>query len=303
MNRTAKFVSIFILSASTCAFAQQVPDVVISQAQQVPDIAVSQSGGSGGQVSVRVAGFGGGPGAVVQGQPYSATITNESVETLADGNRIVQNGTGTIARDSQGRTRRDMSMPPIGNLSAANAPHIVMIEDPVAQAVYTLNLTDKTAQKMPTPPMPPGARAAAAPDGGDVFYMQTSRATAGAAALPPPPMINKEIFLAKEQGSGTTEDLGSQTMEGVFVTGVRTTRTIPAGQIGNEKPISVVTEVWTSPDLKTIVYSKRDDPRMGEQTFKLTTISRSEPDPSLFTVPSDFQIVEGPKPIIYRTNQ
>lgn len=305
MNRTTKLVSIFILSGSTCAFAQQAPDVAISQAQQVAGIAISQSGGPGGQVAVRVGGFGGGPGAVVQGQPYSATITNESVETLADGNRIVQSGNGTIARDSQGRTRRDMSMPPIGNLSPANAPHIVMIEDPVAQAVYTLNLTDKTAQKMPTPPMPPGAQsaAAAAPDGGDVFFMQAGKVTAGPGALPPPPMINKEIFLAKDQGSGTTEDLGSQTMEGVFVTGVRTTRTIPAGQIGNEKPISVVTEVWTSPDLKTIVYSKRDDPRMGEQTFKLTNISRSEPDASLFTVPSDFQIVEGPKPIIYRTNQ
>ena len=31
-----------------------------------------------------------GPTAPVQGAPYSATITNESIETLADGNRIVQ---------------------------------------------------------------------------------------------------------------------------------------------------------------------------------------------------------------------
>jgi hypothetical protein len=92
-------------------------------------------------------------------------------------------------------------------------------------------------------------------------------------------------------------------MEGVFVTGVRTTRTIAAGQIGNDKPISIVTEVWTSPDLKTIVYSKRRDPRMGEQTFQLTNITRAEPDASLFTVPADFKLVEGPKPIIYRSNQ
>ena len=109
--------------------------------------------------------------------------------------------------------------------------------------------------------------------------------------------------MTADQGQATTEDLGSQTMEGVFVTGVRTTRTIPAGQIGNDKPISIVTEVWTSPDLKTIVYSKRSDPRMGEQTFQLTNISRTEPDPSLFTVPADFKLVEGPKPIIYRSNQ
>ena len=59
----------------------------------------------------------------VQGAPYSATITNESVQTLADGNRIVQTSTGTTARDSQGRTRQDTALPAIGNLSAANAPH------------------------------------------------------------------------------------------------------------------------------------------------------------------------------------
>jgi hypothetical protein len=42
---------------------------------------------------------------------------------------------------------------------------------------------------------------------------------------------------------------------------------------------------------------------MGEQTFQLTNITRAEPDPSLFTVPADFKLVEGPKPILYRSNQ
>ena len=87
--------------------------------------------------------------APVQGAPYSATITNESVQTLADGNRIVQNSTGTTARDSLGRTRQDAPLPPIGNMSPADAPHLVFLQDPVAQASYTLNLTDKTATKGP----------------------------------------------------------------------------------------------------------------------------------------------------------
>ena len=113
----------------------------------------------------------------------------------------------------------------------------------------------------------------------------------------------QKTFIAGDQGQVNTEDLGSQTMEGVLVNGVRTTRTIPVGEIGNDRPISIVTEVWTSPDLKTIVYSKRSDPRMGEQTFKLTNIVRSEPDASLFTVPADFKIVEGPQDVIYRSNQ
>jgi len=89
----------------------------------------------------------------------------------------------------------------------------------------------------------------------------------------------------------------------VAVTGTRSTRTIPAGQIGNDAPISIVTEVWMSAELKTVVYSKRSDPRMGVQTFQLSNITRTEPDPSLFTVPAGFSIADGPRPIVYRTSQ
>src|SRR5215469_16303739 len=105
---------------------------------------VYQTAGSAGVVA-----FGGFASSTVQGAPYSATITNESVQTLADGNRIVQTNAGTTARDSQGRTRQDTVLPAIGNLSAANAPHLVFIHDPVTQTSYTLNLTGKTAQKVP----------------------------------------------------------------------------------------------------------------------------------------------------------
>ena len=125
----------------------------------------------------------------------------------------------------------------------------------------------------------------------------------GDMALPNPAMIVQKSIVINEQAQQSTEDLGAQTMDGVPVTGVRTASTIPAGQIGNDKPISIVTEVWTSPDLKTIVSSKRSDPRMGDQTFQLTNIVRAEPNPSLFTVPADFKIIDGPQPIMYRTNQ
>jgi hypothetical protein len=39
---------------------------------------------------------------------------------------------------------------------------------------------------------------------------------------------------------------------------------------------------------------------MGDQTFQLTNIVRTEPDPSLFTVPSDFKLLDTPGPIVYR---
>jgi hypothetical protein len=273
---------ILILAFSSCAFAQE--------GQSTAPVYQSQSI----SISARAAS--------VQGAPYSATVTNESIQTLPDSNRIVQTSTGTTARDAQGRTRQDTALPAIGNLSAANAPHLVFIQDPVAQVSYVLNLTDKTAQKLPIPPGAPTGSAAAV--GLNTFFVQAGGVASAAGAVPmPPPMALQKLLVASDQDQTATEDLGSQTMEGIVVNGTRTTRTIPAGQIGNDKPISIVTEVWTSPDLKTVVYSKRNDPRMGEQTFQLTNIVRAEPDPSLFSVPADFKIMDGPQRIVYRSNQ
>jgi hypothetical protein len=284
-----KYALFFLLAATPCAFAQE----------GLKTDVVYQSGAAGVVTAVAGKAF----GSPVQGAPYSATITNESVQTLADGNRIIQSNTGSTARDSEGRTRQDAALPAIGNLSAANAPRIVFIMDPVAQTSYTLNLTDKTAQRLS---MPPGGPMGSGPvSGAKVFFAQVGSASGTVGSLPPPPgpIAMQKNMTIEEQSQATTEDLGTQTMEGLLVTGVRTTHTIPAGQIGNEKPLLIVTEVWTSPDLKTVVYSKRSDPRMGEQTFKLTNLVRAEPDASLFTVPADFKITDGPQNFIYRANQ
>ncbi len=282
-----------ILMASSCVFAQDGGNAIFFQSQA-----------AGPVTTMGVGMLGKAPGAPVQGAPYSATITNEYVQTLEDGTHITQTSNGNIARDSEGRTRQDASLPAIGNLSAADAPHLVFIQDPVAQTAYTLNLTDKTAQKMPA--LPPNFSISDPVSGDSKFVMRMGTAVAGVAAGGPPPMgitMQRTIIANGDQSQVNTEDLGTQTMEGVQATGVRTTRTIPIGEIGNDRPISIVTEVWTSPDLKTIVYSKRTDPRMGEQTFQLTNIVRSEPDPSLFAIPPDFKIVEGPQNIMYRSNQ
>jgi hypothetical protein len=128
---------ILVLAASSYALAQQSGNVIYQ---------------SSGPASLPI----GGPfekisRAPVKGVPYSATITNESVQTLADGNRIAQTSTGTIARDSEGRTRQDAPLPTSGNLSPANPPHLVFLQDLVAGMSYTLNLTDRTAWKNPMP--------------------------------------------------------------------------------------------------------------------------------------------------------
>jgi hypothetical protein len=284
MHRSLTLVLLTSLLAACSAFAQPEANHVFI---------TSSSVGGGFQRS---------SAAPVQGAPYSATITNESVQTLADGNRIVQTSTGTTARDSVGRTRQDAPLPPIGNMLPADAPHLVFLQDPVAQASYTLNLTDKTATKGPSFVSSAVSQAFSGASTSAVFISGAAVPATTVHMQPQVIGIQQRAMIADEPGDVKTEDLGSKTMEGVTVTGTRTTRSIPAGQIGNERPLSIVTEVWTSPELKIVIYSKRSDPRMGDQTFELTNIVRAEPDPALFTVPSDFKIQDSPGPIMYKTS-
>jgi hypothetical protein len=90
-----------------------------------------------------------------------------------------------------------------------------------------------------------------------------------------------------------TEDLGRQTMEGVTVEGRRVTTTIAPGEMGNDQPIVIINETWYSPDLQTMVLSKRSDPRSGETVTRMTNISRSEPAHLLFEPPADYKMTEG----------
>lgn len=43
-----------------------------------------------------------------------------------------------------------------------------------------------------------------------------------------------------------------------------------------------------------MVLSRHSDPRDGETTFRLLNLSRGEPDRSLFEVPADFKVTDGP---------
>lgn len=104
--------------------------------------------------------------------------------------------------------------------------------------------------------------------------------------LPPVPLLLQGPMLPRE--GGTTTALAAKEIEGVKVTGERTTWTIEAGKIGNEKPIVISREVWRSPELMLTVMSRDADPRQGEQNYRLEKIKRGEPDPSLMKPPADF---------------
>lgn len=202
-------------------------------------------------------------GTVVKNAPFSAQITRENIQVLADGNRIDRKVAGTIARDAAGRTRRGMSFPAIGPLTVSGqVPRFVFIADPIAGKNYILNENRKIAH-----------------------VMNVSLGGKFAAKR-----FAKSQFMARRHLQLSTESLGTKTIDGLTVQGTRTTRTIPAGQIGNEKPIVITTEKWYSPDLQTTVSFTRTDPRFGTTTYQLTNINRADPPQSLFMVPPDYTV-------------
>lgn len=277
MNRSRRLIGI----AGTAALAFLAAG---AQAQQAPagppppppgdDVVFIATSGPGPMMPPGEAGFiefeGSIEGNTVTGAPFTADFSTQRTQTLVDGNVIQRSTTGTIARDSQGRTRRDLTLPPMGAWAAAgNIPsQIATINDPVAGVHYVLDPNEKIARQMPAPSV----------RGAWKFRGENGTASAEVDA-------NKLNV--------TTTSLGTQTINGISATGTLTTRTIPAGAIGNQKPIVITIERWYSADLQTAVLTKRSDPRSGDSVTQLTNIQRQEPAASLFQVPSEYTIQAG----------
>jgi len=233
--------------------------------------------GNGLQSMELISGMGVGP--TVTKSPYSAEAVSESIQTLYDGNRIVQKTSAKQYRDSEGRERREEGSP-------MNA---IFITDPVAKLSYTLHPDSKTAEKMAF-----GGANVTSPIG-------FTRAARFVTTTPPPNVTiaapgNVAFAMATRIDTTSTaakeEDLGTRMIEGVQAKGTRSTMTIPAGEIGNDRAIDIVDERWYSPDLQLTVLTRHADPRMGETTFKLTSIQRLEQVRSLFEIPPGYTIHE-----------
>lgn len=109
----------------------------------------------------------------------------------------------------------------------------------------------------------------------------------------PPAAIHWQALHGAPRGPGVLTALGSKEVEGVRTNGERTTWTIEAGKIGNEKPIQIVRDVWTSPELLLTVQTRDADPRRGETIYRLANLKRGEPDAALMKVPADYAATVG----------
>ena len=279
--------SAILLSLTSVTFAQQV--------QPPPEGAPPLPPPGADFVFVASESFG---GKIVKGAPYSGEAVTESIQTLADGNRIVNRITSSIYRDSEGRTRREQTLKGLGVLGNGEEPlQTIFINDPVAGVSFSLDSRSHIARKS----VPfrfeflskPGAPAAE----GQKFEFRVGPGDGEQLALKTETGVAASTYVFKQKSLNSNEvkeQLGKQIIEGVEAEGTRTTVTIPAGEIGNERPIEIVSERWYSPELQLVVMTRHSDPRMGETTYKLTNISRAEPPKSLFEVPAGYTVKEGP---------
>jgi hypothetical protein len=267
-------------------------------AMLAPSAAAGQESGTVATVSGSVNQGGGGRGGrviagaietkVTTGRPYSAEAVTETTQVLGDGNRIHNRAVTRVYRDGEGRTRREM-------FDSDGTLITISISDPVAKTSYTLDPKTKTAFQMSGNVLAPLTTA------GTYTFSGRSGGTATITTVP------SQERVAVASGGGTVsiartpapddpnarkEDLGIQNIEGVSATGTRTTRVIPAGEIGNALEIRVVSEQWFSDELQALVMTRHSDPRNGETVYRLTNILRAEPDQNLFAVPADYTVQE-----------
>jgi hypothetical protein len=225
-------------------------------------------------------GFGDGPGfgppggggrmrheQVVTGAPYSGTISEQRQQTLPDGNQITRQTETKVYRDSQGRVRRETTR----TNGSGETQTFVTIFDPVAGFEARLNTRKLTAEKHPVP---------------------TGNNGAEGSRRPPADGNGPDV---------KTEDLGTNTIQGMEATGKRVTMTIAAGDMGNADAVQIVRETWTSTALKVPIQMTSTNPRFGKSTMQLTGISQAEPDPALFQIPANYKVItrtgpHGPPP-------
>jgi hypothetical protein len=254
------------------------------------------------------------PREIVKNAPYTAEAITESIQMLPDGNRIVRKSTALLARDTQGRTRQERKGEGRGG---------VFIFDPMEGRTFVLNDAARTVTRLPRAPEPPappppGATAPEPPtppsppppgvsggrdvtvqpgrvvvkrrsDGSEDVRVEVIRMGHGDDAMPPTPPLPPLALPLMPRGKGETKSLGTREFDGIKAEGTLVTHTIPAGQIGNEKPIAITSERWFSPDLFVVVYAKTSDPRSGDTIYRLANVKRGEPPADLFKVPADYR--------------
>ena len=202
----------------------------------------------------------------VIGQPYSLLETTTWEHIRPDGTRSTTTSQRRLMRDTEGRTRTEA-----GALGAGMVAQTIVVDDPVQFTLTVINPTKRTATVS--------------------IYNRTPPLTAEEEA-----QRNERIEKVRLRGgpAPVVEKLPTTIIEGVVAEGTRNTRVIPAGCMGNNtgSDIQVISETWTSPELKIVLRSSSDNPLTGKTSKEVTELKREAPDPAFFQVPEGYEVTE-----------
>lgn len=199
--------------------------------------------------------------------PFSLVLQTEWVKTLPDGGTITTENQRRIARDSEGRIyeERWFLVPKNGKIKSGMTT--IQISDPHAHTLYNCFMLEPVHQCM---------LSAYSPSTDAVYNFQGG----------------KTGPLADDAGSVVHEDLGKQLISGLEAEGTRDSVIYNPDVFGNNRKVTIEREFWYSPKLGFNLISKRSDPRIGTQTFTVTNLILSEPDPKLFELPEGYKVVD-----------
>jgi hypothetical protein len=216
---------------------------------------------------------------VIVGQPYSAVRVSEHSETLADGTKIHSKWeSARLYRDAQGRTRTERftwaGALPVHTVEPGR--RIARLSDPVAGYVYVLDLRRHIAHRLKILTEAEFAER--------IRHEEIEEEAQPVAADPriSPSSPSPEV----------KQRLGKNSSEGGEVAVMKTTITTPRGLEGNDRPLVLACENQYSEELKSTILSKCSDPRAGDNTTRLEVLERTDPDPALFQVPTDYTVVD-----------
>lgn len=226
---------------------------------------------------------------LVRDVPFSATQITETTEDLADGNTAIKTSTSMIYRDSKGRTRRDLFSPQPSSAAGNASPTTSIINDPTLGFSYRLDHRASVVRRAVFVIPRNDTRNSSSNSG-------RQEAAGRGQVLPMPNASGGESGLRVGTGENLpgmkTEALGTRDVEGASAEGTRISMTVPKDTSDNEQPLEIVMERWYSPVLHTVVLVKRNDPRRGATTYRLTGIKREDPAATLFMVPRDYRIYD-----------
>lgn len=197
--------------------------------------------------------------------PFTATLDTEWVRYAGEGATITLVNERHIARDRKGRVYQERWYLVPKNGKVESEMNWIQIADPQQHTLYNCSPQRHICDLK--------------------NYDPNEELTAAAPRTPIPSGV-------VEHGHTTEEDLGKRNIAGVETVGRRETRTMEAGEMGNDQAVTAINETWHSQELGINLLSIRSGPIVGKQTFTIIELRSSDPDSHLFELPAGYTVTD-----------